>query len=597
MRRALQGMILVVAATAACRTVSTSGSQSMSDARRDPAERGRERSPKNEKKNDKEKVEAAPPQEKPLPPPPEVAPRWGKLPETSGELFSVIDGACRGLSLHAVADAMLVSYATDDKPVVARITDDGVEKLPGPRAAKDQPSIHNIHAIVGRWPDALWLEYDDGGRCTYREGAVHLAGNVWKPAFDLGAFDSVSDIKPYKEGALAQHSCMDGCGSPDPSSKCVPATMWSDGLHRTPPVALGGAFRLSTFAVLASGEIFAVGGACSHTSPSPCTTSELRWWSANENGGKVRSVAFPTSTDGGPTRMLARTPTDVIVTQGRAIRAFDGTKIKSVATSPVEIYGIFDRGAEGVWLVADDKLLALDPSGAFTDITPPKEGKQSRLGVSAMGDVAWATHGDGLYRRESGTWKKVALPRPPFSSTSAYLTPEQVHVRGPGDVWVTASYHEQQPGWNEPEKRLTILRTKRPKQTLRCRLEPNGYDSMFGGFIGWPAPMRDECTTPFVVLAAVSPSSPKTNDYPKTRALMKPHLAQIPGGALSEVHADDMTWIGVRASTPEAARQIAATYARSFPMAHTEAVCADVSDSRAIPIDPKAPRDPKDGGS
>jgi hypothetical protein len=525
-------------------------------------------------------------------PPPEVAPRWGKLPETSGELYSVIDGACRGLSLHAVEGAMLVSYATNEKPVVARITDEGVEKLPAPTVAKDQASISHIRAIVGRWPDALWMEYDDGGRCTFREGAIHLAGGAWKPAFDLGLFDSVSSVQPYKEGAVGHHTCMDYCGSPDPKSTCVPDTMWSDGLARTPPLALGGAFRLAAYAVLPSGEIFAAGGACSYKSPSPCPSSELRWWSAGVNGGKVSSVSLPSTPDLGMTRMLARSPTDVIVTQGRAIHAFDGTKIKRVATAPAEIYAIVDRGSEGVWLVATDKLLSLTPSGALTDITPPKEGTGPWLSASAMGDVAWATHGDGLFRREAGAWKKVALPRPPFSSTTAYLTPDHVEVRGPDDVWVTATYHEKQPGWNEPEKRLTILRTKRPKQTLRCRLEPNGYDSVFGGFIGWPAPMTDDCATPFVVLAAVSPSSPKTYDYPKTRALMKPHLLQIPGGSLSEVQADDLRWIGVRAASPVAARQIASTYSKSFPLAHTEAVCADVADARTIAIDSKA----KDAG-
>ena len=573
---------LAVALTlVACRTVAQPGSQAAPETlRKDPIAKAPESVP-----------DAAPPKDvKPPPPKDEAPPRWGKLPETSGELFSVVDGACKGLDLHAVEGAMLATYtASYTAASVVRLTDDGVGKLPD--AKHDQLGMGRVTSIVGRWPDALWLSFDDGGRCVQHDSALRLAGKTWKPAFDLTEQDSIRGVRPYKEGAIGLHVCADRCGGAEASS-CTSGTMWSDALARTPPIASGGGFEMRDFTTLPDDTIVAFGAACP-PSATTCTSAQLRTWAP---GGKVQIYPFTTEDSRlrAATHMFARSATDVVVSFASTVYAFDGTKVRKLGTASDTIYALVDRGAEGVWAaLGNNKIVAIASDGTTTDITPPRVGKgYGLLTLGAKGETAWAANGDALYRREAGAWRRVELPRPPFSSTSAYLTPTGILVRGPDDVWVTATYHEQQPGWSEREVRTTILRTKRPKQTLRCRVEPTGESSRLGGLLAWPAPVSETCKTPFVLLAAVSPSSPKTNDYPKTRALLRPLASEIPDGNLVELKSDDVSWIGVRAASPDAARKIAGVYAKSYPMVHPEAVCADPEPTRTIAIDPKA----KDGG-
>jgi hypothetical protein len=482
-----------------------------------------------------------------------------------------------------VDGATLLSYVDGGRAMLAELTDDGVAKLPVATGGTNQPWVDHVTGIVGRFPDPLWLTYEDGGRCIMRAAALRFAGGAWKPAFDLGEQDNIVRAVPYQAGAIGLHDCVDACGTA--TAGCTSGTLWSDALARTPPLTAGGVV-LEDVAALPSGEIYAVGSVCSQDRAT-CTASQLRWWSP---GAKVLSATFP-RTDGSRASVLARSPTDVIVAQGRDVYAFDGAKIKKLSTVGAGIYELLDRGAGGVW-ARGDKLFAVSPDGTSTDITPPKVGRSGWLHVAAKGDEAWASHGDALYRWQAGAWRSVELPRPPFSSTRAYLSPGKVVVRGPGEVYVVADYHERQPGWNDIEHRVAILSTKRPRETLRCRLEPNGVDSTMGGLLAWPAPATEACTTPLVVLAPVSPASPKGFDYPKTRAALRPHLASIAGGEIIEIREDDVVWIAARATSVDAAHKIAETYARTFPTTRTEVVCATPEPTRTIPIDPKA----KDGG-
>ncbi len=156
--------------------------------------------------------------------------------------------------------------------------------------------------------------------------------------------------------------------------------------------------------------------------------------------------------------------------------------------------------------------------------------------------------------------RKFALLRPeasPFSSTAtkAYLSPTAVTVRAPDDVFVVASYHEAQPGWKEVEHRTTLLRTKRPRETLRCA---HG--------------------------ARLSTTSPKDFDYPKTRAVLAPKVALVTDGALAEIRESGRIWNGVVPRTLADGRAIAQLYAQTFPMTRPEVICAVPTVARRIPI-------------
>jgi hypothetical protein len=57
------------------------------------------------------------------------------------------------------------------------------------------------------------------------------------------------------------------------------------------------------------------------------------------------------------------------------------------------------------------------------------------------------------------------------SSSTSYVTPTSISMSASGDVTVTASYVELAPGRSDRVERVAVLRTKKPKETLRCRYE------------------------------------------------------------------------------------------------------------------------------
>lgn len=174
--------------------------------------------------------------------------------------------------------------------------------------------------------------------------------------------------------------------------------------------------------------------------------------------------------------------------------------------------------------------------------------------------------------------RKFALLRPeasPFSSTAtkSYLSPTAATVRAPDDVFVVASYHTAQPGWNEVEHRTTLLRTKRPREKLRCAHGARLHS--------WPPPAGE---TPFVMLSEVSTTSPKDFDYPKTRAVPAPKVALVTDGALAEIRESGRIWNGVVPRTLADGRAVAQLCAQTFPMTRPEVICAVPTVARRIPI-------------
>jgi hypothetical protein len=191
---------------------------------------------------------------------------------------------------------------------------------------------------------------------------------------------------------------------------------------------------------------------------------------------------------------------------------------------------------------------------------------------------------DAVYRREaSGAWHNVDLPRPVFtSSTTSYLTPTSISVSAPDDVTVTASYFELAPGWNERESRVAVLRTKKPKETLRCRYELDGAGVL--RLSSWPAVAGESCTTPLLVLAAVSAQSPPGFDYPQTRAILRPHAERIANAELRELSENGRRYVAVVPRSVADGRMLAEVYTKQLPLVHAEVVCAAPTVTRAIPL-------------
>ena len=106
-----------------------------------------------------------------------------------------------------------------------------------------------------------------------------------------------------------------------------------------------------------------------------------------------------------------------------------------------------------------------------------------------------------------------------------------------------------------------------------------------GSFISWPGQATETCKTPFLVLAPISATSPKDFDYPQTRAALRPKSALVSGGTLREIRESGSVWIGLVPRSVEDGRTLADVFAKSFPLARADLVCAEPNITRTIPID------------
>jgi hypothetical protein len=280
--------------------------------------------------------------------------------------------------------------------------------------------------------------------------------------------------------------------------------------------------------------------------------------------------------------VLARSKTEVFVVQGAYIGIFDGKALKKLDVPNKPARAVYDAGADGVWIRGEQKVVHRRSDGSYEDIALPPGGAGGFVGLQA--GTVWAMGNGSIYRRESGgAWRKVELPRPVFTSSStSFLTPTSISMRGPDDVIVTASYFELAPGWSEREARVAVLRTKKPKETLRCRDEHDGTGVSL--LTSWPALAGESCATPLLVLAAVSAQSPPGFDYPQTRAILRPRAELIANGELREIRENGRRYITVAPRSVADGRTLAALYNKQLPLVHSEVVCAAPAVTRAIPL-------------
>ncbi len=498
-------------------------------------------------------------------------PRWGKAPEASGELFSALDGTCRHLSVSVLENAAFVLYGDRS---IARITDDAIDD--SPELSKGLEDANGISHLTGRWPDQAYVEFDNGGRCNYLAFAARFDGKQWKPAFALPEGIGVAHVEPLGRGAIGLRQCVDCGGSREGS--CVPNVFMGDNA-KAPPFT-GDGFTPDTFASSREGDVYATGIVCPKKGSDVGCATQLRWW---RPGAKVGYAVLGASAQfhGAYDRtqvIVVRSPGEVYVAEEGAFASFDGTKLTQLRPPGKTGNQLLGSEKDGtLWLRADQRVWRRGLDGTYADVTPPSFGSDDRITGLEQG-APWAVTKTALYKRLGESWQKVELPRPPFSSTAskAYLSPTSVTVRAPDDVFVIATYHEGQPGWKEVERRTTLLRTKRPRETVRCGLG--------SGLLSWPPPADETCATPFVMLAEVSAMSPKDFDYPKTRALLAPKAALVADGAIAEIRENGKIWNGVVPRSLADGRAIAALYAKTFPTSRPEVVCAAPNVTRRIPI-------------
>jgi hypothetical protein len=566
----------LVMAGSGCHSVAQPGSHAIAEARKDPALVSDAEAPR------RASEDAGPTANALVTAPPL---RWGKIPDAAGEVFTAIEGHCPDLGVSVLANATLVHYSGR---VIARVSGDALEKVSAKFEAGDVANIQNIR---GRWPDAAFLAYDNGGRCSFAQRALRFVETTasWKPAFALGENHGVREIQPYLNGALGLRDCS-SCGTT--SDVCKENTFVTSG-PKLPPMT-GDGFTVSEYSTLPTGEVFAIGSVCGLPNVSGCT-GQFRWWTP---GGKLGWDVLGTIPSTNLGHLLVRSKTDVVVSQGGYLGTFDGAKLKRLTAPAKTSFGaLVEAGADGFWVLTDDdtngapggKILHRKPDGTYTDVTPPKartvRSSDSSIPVGVALGTPWTFAGDDVYKREAGAWRKVELPKPSFAfSAKSFFTPLKIHVAAPDDVWILAQYFEKQANWDFREVRTALLRTKPLKETFRCDgtfdpAKPAGF------FVSWPAAANDACKTPFLLLAPISATSPKDFDYPQTRAVLRPKSALVADGKIREIRENGNVWIGVVPRSVEDGRTLADHYAKHFPLSRAELVCAEANVTRAIAID------------
>lgn len=512
-------------------------------------------------------------------------PRWGAVPEREGQsggFYTIVDGACGPTTVSLFQNEAIAIFGN----ALARVTDDGLVVDP----TMNRGYSGGGYEAVGRWPETAYLLYDNGSRCTSSVRAKHFQNGKWEEAFALPEYQSVRNVAIFGNGAIGLRDCNWSCSSSE-NTDCGQGMYIGDNA-KAPPIA-GDGFRTTSYQILESGEVFAVGVICPKQNPDNTScVGQFRWWSPGTKVGYAPlggGLGDPNSNAGSVGWLLVKSKTEVYVSQGSYFGSFDGTKLKKLP-SPTKgsTYRLFDAKANGIWVEAEDKLFERKPDGTFTDVTPPTFFKLAQLSGVELGAPwylgtehvrTWSYSGrPGLYKRVSGAWQKVDLPAPArASSAKSYLTATQLAVRAPDDVFVVAVYSEMPNGWNEAERRRVVLRTKRPKETLRC----GGPTSIEG----WPPPAGDSCTTPFVVFAEVSASSPKDYDYPQTRGVLRGKGSLVVDGSLSEIRENGKLWIGAQPKSVADGRKLVEIYAKNWQYSRPEVLCATPNVARKVPIE------------
>lgn len=555
-------------------------------------------------------------------PPPETALAWGTRPPTTGELFPVIDGMCIHAEVWPTKGSAMLSWGNGygsgsrvGTATWARFVDDGLDRAPDlmhatDKATQDELTSGDPYHVLGTWPGPMLLSIDNPS------GRMRSYDTVWlrddKGWNVLGSYHEAGEPNYsypilFKGWAISSRS--------QPKSGPNDYDNWTPSLVKAWPVDKGAA-------PIAKLETLGRAGFRIRDFEASDTTLYARGWSDGP-AGKSPTPVMRWLTDGKTGEVPIADDTSVFGTTSTAM--FLGFSFKTVQKledgklTPLplklqsgEQVSTGRVAANGdLWLRTSKNRVLIVHGDAVTETTlpvasgpTPHEDTQHSptVGGGLAGvdlDDPYAIGNGELFHWVNGQWNAVPMPKPPFATQGKYAA-QSLTMPARGDLFVNAGYGEKGVGWKTSERYRAILRTKRPRETLRCNEPEGGSTSSNGhGFMSFPPIADDACTTPVAILVRLAWNStwagkwifkydPKS-DYPSVRAAIKATPSLGASVDLIEVESGDQRYLAAPVPSVAAGKELALAVVKNvkdeFLEIRPEIVCGTAKAARTIHVD------------
>lgn len=534
----------------------------------------------------------------------EPALAWGTRPNREGPLFPIIDGMCIHAEAWTIDNAAFVTWGNPTEPNFSaggsvnfyRLTDDGLDT----DVIKSVDPKHRFggymspKAIAGRWPGPLVL-FDNGGPTRLGDGTATVWSHDdagWKQVASHEDLKRTDVANPTYEAAtlFKGHTVYARLDYKTQVFGPYPVHFKAD-----PPLE-----GLSALDHESDGDVrLAATDDALYSLVVANNAATIREW----KDGKARNIPLPSSFKLAYHEPHVALTKPLVLSNTSSIAIYRDGKVQVVEPKlapSMKLTTVSAAPNGDLWLAetTHSTIFVVHPDGS-TDPKPipspavkrPNDLNSQHAAMNGGGiagvefDDPYAVGDAGtLFHLENGTWNPVPLPPAPWS-TNTYRV-ESILMAAKGDLLVNAAYGVKEAGWTIGERNRAILRTKRPKEVLRCnepRPDKGGYDGGVG-LMSFPPFADDSCKTPFVVIlrttykvhdkepyVAMDPKS----QFPSVRAV-------APDLELVELTSGDQRYLGASVPTVAAGRDLLANLKKKVVIApglKPELVCGTPSDS------------------
>lgn len=534
--------------------------------------------------------DAAPAAEAPL--------AWATRPAAEGPLFPVVDGTCMRGEVWPVGASALFTMG---RSTMGRLDDEGLVTSAEVTAASDPKHPFErptVQRVVGTWPAPLVLHgYERGlGRTRGFDSTWYREPNGWALLGSYREKGEPSYAEPilHKGWIVTARAAPLGGGGLD--------TDWSAHLMVAYPSEKG-ATPIPGLNQLARAKL-----SISRFAASDTTLYAFAWSQESHvsvirflKDGKVGEVAGEGKPFGTTSSALFTFEED------RVSRLEDGkmTRLPYKPPAGATILAASLAPDGDVWLLTSKRKVVVLHGKEATETAlpaPAKPGPAENVVYSPssgaalagvdIGDPYAIGEGGAVFHLTGGTWTEVPFPAPPFATTGRYRA-QALHVPAKGDVYVNAGYVEKGLGWSSSTGYRAILRTKRPREVLRCNEPRDEINGISDGVMSFPPLAGETCKTPFVILLRIGWDGDRVftgdTDYASVRAAIKATPSLGATVDLVEVVSGNQRFLGAKVPSLAAGQELARAAAKAIKIEfHTtkpEVVCGTPKEERVLHVD------------